>query len=170
MLCSVAGAITAALPEEDPNTAAPAVKAEAGTSGAPAPIPAGTSGGASAAGASTVTTQSGETLWWLGGSLDRNVKLAGATTFQEKRCVAVREHYQKDGAWLPGSKGLNLTPEQFETLCSHQQVCSPISVPLHVSAVLCLGCIMPFVVLKVFTIICVGLLGVSDSSPLELNW
>lgn len=124
MLCGHVEAITAALaqapaPAVATESAAP-VKTE--TAPAPGPTAASSTGGADVPGASTVTTKSGETMWWLGGSLERNVKLAGVSHFQGKCTVSVREHYQKDGAWMPGKKGLNLTPEQFGTLCSNQQV------------------------------------------------
>lgn len=180
-LCAVAGAITAALPEAPADAAAPAapaVKAEADASNAPAP--ASTAGGAGASGSATVTTASGERLWCLGGRVDtgRNAKLAGATTFREQRCVTVREHYQKDGAWLPGAKGLNLTPEQFETLCSHRQVCATLSVALHALTcsawATCSHSMVQFVyqistVYRTTSDVFVRHVGVPESSPLKLH-
>lgn len=56
----------------------------------------------------------------------------GVSRFQGTCTVAVREYYQEDGAWMLGMKRFSLTPEQFSTLCSNQQV------PKLAAAVACL--------------------------------
>lgn len=63
-------------------------------------------------------------MWLLGGS-EKLARLAGARTFRGERIVTVREHYLKDGAWLPCKRGMNLAPEEFGCLCTQQQVGPP---------------------------------------------
>jgi hypothetical protein len=38
--------------------------------------------------------------------------------FKNMKLIDLREYYQKDGKWLPGSKGLSLTEEQWNVLVS----------------------------------------------------
>lgn len=38
--------------------------------------------------------------------------------FKNMKLVDLREYYQKDGNWLPGSKGLSLTEDQWNVLVS----------------------------------------------------
>ncbi|VEU21490.1 DEKNAAC102442 [Brettanomyces naardenensis] len=38
--------------------------------------------------------------------------------FRKLKLVDIREYYQKDGAWLPGTKGISLTEEQWGVLVS----------------------------------------------------
>lgn len=38
--------------------------------------------------------------------------------FKNMKLIDLREYYQKDGKWLPGSKGLSLTLDQWNALVS----------------------------------------------------
>lgn len=48
-------------------------------------------------------------------TLDKN-RLVRVRTFKGKAYIDIREYYQKDGAMLPGKKGISLSPEQWRKL------------------------------------------------------
>lgn len=41
-------------------------------------------------------------------------KKVKVSTFKGKVQIHFREYYEKDGEWLPGSKGTTITPKQWE--------------------------------------------------------
>ena len=65
----------------------------------------------------TETSSSGERLYKLGGN-----KFASVSEYKGQLQVGLREYYEKDGAWAPGKKGINLTIEQFSALCGATEV------------------------------------------------
>lgn len=48
-------------------------------------------------------------------TLDKN-RLVRVRSFKGKAYIDIREYYQKDGAMLPGKKGISLSPEQWRKL------------------------------------------------------
>lgn len=113
------GAAGTAVPAAAETAAASAVPAAAAPSNATAAT-ASVSGAEAAAGAEKSGT--GDTIYRLGSASSK--KFAGVSEFKGKRMISIREHYQKggEGPWLPGSKGISLAAEQFETLCSNAEV------------------------------------------------
>ena len=77
----------------------------------------GASGQVKADGGAGILSGTGETIYELGGS-----KFASASQFKGKWIAGLREFYQKDGAWMPGKKGIALSADQFETVCANQKV------------------------------------------------
>ena len=103
-------AISAAVPASAP-AAAPKQEAAAASGASGAGV------GPQAEEPQTTVSAGGETLWQLGGN-----KFASVSTFKGKRMVGLREHYQKDGKWMPGKKGISLSPDQFAALREGAQV------------------------------------------------
>ena len=72
---------------------------------------------AAAGACETETNGSGERLYKLGGN-----KFASVSEYKGQPQVGLREYYEKDGAWAPGRRGINLTIEQFSALCRATEV------------------------------------------------
>lgn len=58
-------------------------------------------------------------------------KRAGVSVFGGKVMVSLREFYEKNGAMLPGKKGISLPPDQWAKLCAaHETMTSKLSTKL----------------------------------------
>lgn len=77
------------------------------------------SAGTSTAGAADGGPAAGEKLFRLGDDTDKH---ASVNTFKGRPYINLRQHYPKDGKWLPGKKGISLTVDQFRELQKHAPV------------------------------------------------
>jgi len=72
---------------------------------------------ASAPAATAMAGKSKEASSWELG----NKRKVTVEAFKGRVYVGIREFYEKDGELLPGKKGINLTPEQFESLLTYSE-------------------------------------------------
>lgn len=112
---SVSSSKAAGSPAQAPPTAAPAAAAAAGASASASGAAAGSAATPSAAApaAANAPSSSGQDFIDLGG--DRRVSVS---TYQNRVLVDLREWYQKDGATLPGKKGISLPPADWQAVCA----------------------------------------------------
>jgi len=63
---------------------------------------------------SASSSKGGEETFEL--STGRNPKRIGVSDFKGQKLINIREYYEKDGDFLPGKKGISLTPDQYKAL------------------------------------------------------